>query len=85
MDSTIMGFTPKPPDSKSLGFAVAAGFKPRNSYSIQETSRYSGIPEDWLRAAIKSGDLKAKTRSGNIRGARIPVEAMDEWMEKRSA
>lgn len=85
MDSTIVGHTPRLPDSKSLGFAVAAGLEPRNAYSIQETSTYSGIPEDWLRAAIKSGDLKAKTRSGNVRGARIPVEAMDEWMEKRSA
>ena len=85
MDSTIVGHTPRLPDSKSLGFAVAAGLEPRVAYTISETSLYSGIPADWLRNAISAGELFAKTRSGNIRCARIPVEAMDEWMEKRSA
>lgn len=80
MDSTIAEPTPRLPDSKSLEFAVAAELKPQMAYTISETSLYSGVPEEWLRNAITAGELFAKTRSGNVRCARIPVEAMDKWM-----
>lgn len=79
MDSTTI--KPKPPESRALGMAIAVGLEPRMAYTIPQTSRYSGIPESWLRLAIKNGALAAKTPRGNLRGARIPVTEMDRYME----
>lgn len=31
--------------------------------------------------ALTSGELDAKTPGGSLRGARIPVAAMDRWLE----
>lgn len=79
MDSTTI--KPVAPESRALGMAIAVGLEPRMAYTIPQTSRYSGIPESWLRVAIKNGALAAKTARGNLRGARIPVTEMDRYME----
>lgn len=69
------------PDSTALAFAVAEGLPARYAYTVEETERYSGIPKSWLYKAIKDGRLAAKTRDGNVKGARITVLAMDRYME----
>lgn len=67
--------------SGALAFAVECGLPPRMSYTVAETARYSGMSEYQLRQAIRSGELAAKTPGGSLRGARIPVAAMDTWLE----
>lgn len=67
--------------SGALAFAVECGLPPRMSYTVAETARYSGMSEYQLRQAIRSGELAAKTPGGSLRGARIPVAAMDRWLE----
>ena len=67
--------------SGALAFAVECGLPPRMSYTVAETARYSGLSEYQLRQAIRSGELAAKTPGGSLLGARIPVAAMDRWLE----
>lgn len=76
MDCSI----PKLPDSPALAHAVAAGLPPRMSYTVSQTAAYTGESEHMLRTAIRNGSLRAKMPNGNLRGARIPVAAVDEWM-----
>ena len=71
---------PERPRSRSLWHAQQAGLPVRMAYTIAETSLYSGIPAATLKAAIRRGELQAKTPNGNMRGARITVASMDEWM-----
>ena len=72
MDSTTL--MPERPSSPALGYAVACGLPMRMSYTLSETALYSGLSEYQLREAIKCGTL---------RGARIPVTAMDVYMGSR--
>ena len=81
MDSTTL--KPEPPSSPSLGYAVACGLPVRMSYSVDETSMYSGLSVKQLRRAMESGELDFKRPSGTLRGARIPVTAMDAYMSPR--
>ena len=78
MDSTTL--RPEPPSSPSLGYAVACGLPARMSYTIGQTARYTGLSEYQLKAAITSGELAAAMPTGNLRGARIPVRAVDAYM-----
>ncbi|MBM6756751.1 hypothetical protein H6A18_09575 [Collinsella tanakaei] len=71
---------PEPPRSTSLWYAVQAGLPVRMSYTLSETARYSGLSEYQLRMAIQDGELTAKAARGTLRGARIPVAAMDAYM-----
>lgn len=80
MDSTTH-IKPQRHRSQSLWYAQQAGLPVRMSYTISETARYSGMSEYQLRQAIRSGELAAKTPGGSLRGARIPVAAMDRWLE----
>ena len=78
MDSTTL--RPEPPSSPSLGYAVACGLPARMSYTIGQTARYTGLSEYQIKAAITSGELAAAMPTGNLRGARIPVRAVDAYM-----
>lgn len=78
-----MGMLPEMKESGALAFAVECGLPPRMSYSLSETAKYSGISEYQLRQAIRSGELVAKMPGGHMRGARIPVAAMDRWLESQ--
>lgn len=81
MDSTTL--RPEPPSSPSLGYAVACGLPMRMSYTLRETAMYSGLSEYQLREAIKGGELECRASRGTLRGARIPVTAMDAYMGAR--
>ena len=71
---------PEPPRSQSLWYAVQAGLPVRMAYTLSETALYSGLSEYQLRCAIQDGELTAKAARGPLRGARIPVSAMDAYM-----
>lgn len=67
-------------ESRALRFAVAHGFEVKMAYTLNDTVMYSGIPEATLRKAVREKRLPAKAPNGNIKGCRIPVLAMDEYM-----
>lgn len=72
---------PEPPRSQSLWYAVQAGLPVRMSYTLSETALYSGLSEYQLRRAIQDGELECRAVRDSLRGARIPVAAMDRYME----
>lgn len=80
MDSTTH-IKPKAPRSQSLWYAQQAGLPVRMSYTISETALYSGLSEYQLRRAIQDGELECRAVRDSLRGARIPVAAMDRYME----
>ena len=82
MDSTTH-IKPQRPRSQSLWYAQQAGLPVRMSYTLSETALYSGLSEYQLREAIKCGELECRASRGTLRGARIPVTAMDAYMGAR--
>ena len=50
------------------------------AYTIGQTARYTGLSEYQIRCAIRSGELRAQMPGGSMRGARIPVRAVDSYM-----
>ena len=78
MDATTL--VPEPPSSPALGYAVACGLPARMAYTIGQTARYTGLSEYQIRCAIRSGELRAQMPGGSMRGARIPVRAVDSYM-----
>lgn len=72
---------PEPPRSQSLWYAVQVGLPVRMAYTVDETSLYSGLSVKQLRAAMKAGELDFTKPRGTVRGARIPVAAMDRYMD----
>lgn len=81
MDSTTQKIAPEPVASRSLWYALEAGLPMRMAYTVDETALYSGLSVKQLRAAMKSGELDFIKPSGTVRGARIPVAAMDRYMD----
>lgn len=80
MDSTTQA-KPQRPRSQSLWYAQQAGLPVRMSYTLSETALYSGLSEYQLRRAIQDGELECRAVRDSLRGARIPVAAMDRYME----
>ena len=60
--------------------ALACGLPPLLSYTVAETSRYSGVPESTLRRAIGEGELACVLLRGCKRGRRVRPEDLDAWM-----
>lgn len=81
MDSTTQKIAPEPVASRSLWYALEVGLPTRMAYTVDETALYSGLSVKQLRAAMRSGELDFIKPSGTVRGARIPVSAMDRYME----
>lgn len=81
MDSTTQKIAPEPVASHSLWYALEAGLPMRMAYTVDETALYSGLSVNQLRAAMKAGELDFIKPRGTVRGARIPVAAMDRYMD----
>lgn len=70
-----------PLGSRTLAYAKAAGYPIRASYTVQEMADITGLDKIVLYDERKAGRLRCYLPRGQERGFRIPVEAMDEWME----
>lgn len=73
-----------PVGSRSLSFAVAAGLPVKQTYTVVETARYTGLSLRTLYDEHKAGRLKFTLPAGNEKGAVIDVEEMDRWMRENA-
>lgn len=67
--------------SRALAYAMAQGLPPRMTYTVAETSSYTGVPMSTLRDEMAAGRIHATLPHGQDRGQRIRVDEMDRWME----
>lgn len=67
-----------------LSWAMEAGLPPMRTYSVAQTAKYSGISINTLYDEINAGRLATVCAKDKKNGTRIPVDAMDEWMEENT-
>ena len=65
--------------------AELAGLPPRLTYTVKQTSNYTGLPERVIRTEIAAGRLPAVRPRGSERGTFIRPEDVDAWMEANAA
>ncbi len=51
------------------------------TYTVAETSSYTGVPMSTLRDEMAAGRIHATLPHGQDRGQRIRVDEVDRWME----
>ena len=68
--------------SRALAYAMAQGLPPRMTYTVAETSAYTGVPMSTLRDEMAAGRIHATLPHGQDRGQRIRVDEVDRWMEE---
>lgn len=73
-----------PMGSRTLGFAIAAGFPPRVAYSVNDMAKITGVDVQTIYAERKAGRLRAIIPLGSEKGFRVPVEEMDRWLEQNT-
>lgn len=73
-----------PMGSRTLGFAVAAGFPVQMSYTTAEMAAITGLDFQMLNAERKAGRLAATFPPGKEKGYRIRVDEMDRWFEENT-
>lgn len=66
---------------RALAYEMAQGLPPRMTYTVAETSSYTGVPMSTLRDEMAAGRIHATLPHGQDRGQRIRVDEVDRWME----
>ena len=70
-----------PMASRTLAYAVAAGFPPRVAYSVREMAEITGIDLQTIYAENRAGRLRCIKPANCERGLRVPVDEMDRWLD----
>lgn len=66
--------------SPAMSAAIASGLKPRMTYTVAETSSYTGISRDKLYRDHERGAISF-IDTGGERGSRILVTEVDRYLE----
>lgn len=70
-----------PCGSRALAFAVEAGLPPQMTYTIEETSLYTGVSRRDLTIERDAGRLRFMKVHEGSRSFRIAVDDVDRWLE----
>lgn len=70
--------------SEALAMAVEAGLPPQMAYSVEQTSRYAGIPKSTLYAEHDAERLEFVCPKDKQKGYLVRVEEVDRWMKENA-
>lgn len=55
------------------------------TFSVAESSEYSGFSQSVIRTATRRGELRSLMPHGRVRGRRVRVADLEAWMEEMCA